>query len=132
MFLDKRNGLVRRIKGARDSIAKIRPRRLSDCLFLNQNPKSINEAKKTVTPSPLCSHRSPNLIDNKIVSSINDKQAFNPKTAEPFGSRPKLGCPVYHNNIMSTLNIHLCPSPIRHVLRLPVWKCCTMHPSEIR
>ena len=33
--------------------------------------------------------------------------------------RPKLGGPVYHNNIVGTLRIHLCPSHIGYVLRLP-------------
>ena len=36
-----------------------------------------------------------------------------------FGTRPKLGGPVYHNNIVGTLKIHLCPSHIGQVLRLP-------------
>ena len=48
------------------------------------------------------------------------QQASNPKIAGSFGSRPKIGGPVYHNNIIvGTLRIHLCPSHIRHVLRLP-------------
>ena len=45
--------------------------------------------------------------------------AFNFKIAESFGSRPKLGGLVYHNNIVGTLKIHLCPSLIGQVLRLP-------------
>ena len=43
---------------------------------------------------------------------------FQPKNAGSFGSRPKLGGPVYHNNIVGTLKIHLCPSHIGQVLRL--------------
>ena len=31
----------------------------------------------------------------------------------------KLGGPLYHNNIVSTLNIHFCPSHIGQVLKLP-------------
>ena len=40
-------------------------------------------------------------------------QASNPKIPESFGD------PVYHNNIVDTLKIYLCPSHIGHVLRLP-------------
>ena len=47
------------------------------------------------------------------------QQASNPKTAESFRSRLKLGGPVHHNNIVGTLKIHLCPLHIGHVLRLP-------------
>ena len=53
----------------------------------------------------------------KITKSL--QQAFNPKIAGSFGSRPKLGGPGCHNNIVITLMIHLCPSHIEHVLRLP-------------
>ena len=42
----------------------------------------------------------------KLTKSL--QQAFNPKIAGTFGLRPKLGGPVYSNNIMSTLKIHLC------------------------
>ena len=49
----------------------------------------------------------------------NLQQAFNPKIAESFGSRPKLGGPVYNNNIVSTLKIYLCLLHIGQVLRLP-------------
>ena len=52
----------------------------------------------------------------KLTKSL--QQAFNPKIAGFFGSRPKLGGPVYHNNIVGTLKIHLCPSHIGQVLRL--------------
>ena len=41
------------------------------------------------------------------------QQAFNPEIAGSFGARPKLGGPVYHNNI------HLCPSHIEQALGLP-------------
>ena len=47
------------------------------------------------------------------------QQAFNPEITGSFGSRPRLGSPVYHNNISSTFKIHLCPSHIEQVLRLP-------------
>ena len=40
-------------------------------------------------------------------------QASNPKIAVSFGGL------VYHNNIVDTLKIYLCPSHIGHVLRLP-------------
>ena len=53
------------------------------------------------------------------LGQIDKKQALNSKIAESFGSRPKLGGPVYHNNIVGTLKIHLCPSHIGQVLRLP-------------
>ena len=53
----------------------------------------------------------------KLTKSL--QQAFNPKNAGPFRSRPKLGGPVYYNNIMGTLKIHFCPSHIGQVLRLP-------------
>ena len=43
----------------------------------------------------------------KLTKSL--QQAFNPKIAGFFGSRPKLGGPVYYNNTMGTLKIHLCP-----------------------
>ena len=46
------------------------------------------------------------------------QQAFNSKIAGSFGLRPKLGGPVYHNNIVQTLTIHLCSSHIGQVLRL--------------
>ena len=53
----------------------------------------------------------------KLTKSL--QQAFNPKIAEPFGSRPKLGGSVYHNNIVGTLKIHLYPLYIEQMLRLP-------------
>ena len=37
------------------------------------------------------------------------QQASNPKIAGSLRFRPKLGGPVYHNNIMDTLKIQLCP-----------------------
>ena len=54
-------------------------------------------------------------------SQLSNKQkslqkAFNPGS---FGSRPKLGGPVVYNNIVGSLKIHLCPSYIGQVLRLP-------------
>ena len=52
----------------------------------------------------------------KLTKSL--QQAFNPKISVSFGSRPKLGGPVYHNNIVGTLKIHLCPSHIGQLLRL--------------
>ena len=54
------------------------------------------------------------------------QQAFNFKIAGSFGLRPRLGGLVYHNNIVCMLKIHLCPSHIGHVLRLPGavrWMC---------
>ena len=36
-----------------------------------------------------------------------------------FGLRPKLGGPVYRNNILGTLKKHLCLPHIGHLLRLP-------------
>ena len=36
----------------------------------------------------------------KLTKSL--QQASNPKIAGTFGSRPKLGGPVYHNNIVGT------------------------------
>ena len=53
----------------------------------------------------------------KLTKSL--QQASTPKIAEFFGSRPQLGCPVYHNKSVGTLKIHLCPSHIVQVLRLP-------------
>ena len=53
----------------------------------------------------------------KLTKSL--QQAFNRRIAGSYGSRPKLGGPVYHNNIAGTLKIHLCPSHIGHVLMLP-------------
>ena len=52
----------------------------------------------------------------KLTKSL--QQASNPKIAGSFGSRPKLGGPVYHNNIVGTLKIHFCPSHVGQVLRL--------------
>ena len=52
----------------------------------------------------------------KLTKSL--QQASNPKIAGSFGSRPKLGGPVYRNNIVGTLKTHLCFSHIRQVLRL--------------
>ena len=34
------------------------------------------------------------------------QQTSNPKIAESFGSKPKLGCQVYHNNIVFTSALH--------------------------
>ena len=53
----------------------------------------------------------------KLTKSV--QQPSNPKIAGFFGSRPKLGGPVYHNNIVGTLKIHLCASHVGQVLRLP-------------
>ena len=47
----------------------------------------------------------------KLTKSV--QQALNP-VAGSFGSRPKLGGPVYH---VCTVKIHLCPSHIGQVLR---------------
>ena len=47
------------------------------------------------------------------------QQASNPKSAGSIGPRPKLGGPVYRNNIVGMLRTHLCPSHIGQVLRLP-------------
>ena len=53
----------------------------------------------------------------KLTRSL--QQASNPKIAGSFISIPKLGDPVYHNNIAGTLKTHLCPSHMAQVLRLP-------------
>ena len=53
----------------------------------------------------------------KLTKSL--QQASNLKIAGSFISRPKLAGPVYHNNIIGTLKIHLCSSHIGQVLRLP-------------
>ena len=53
----------------------------------------------------------------KLTKSL--QQAFNPKIAGFFYSRPKLGGPVYHNNIVGALKTHLCHSHIEQVPRLP-------------
>ena len=53
----------------------------------------------------------------KLTKSL--QQASSHKIAASFRSRPKLGDPVYHNNIAGTLMIHLPPSHIGQVLRLP-------------
>ena len=37
------------------------------------------------------------------------QKAFNPKFAGFVECRPKFGGRVYHNNILGTLRIHLCP-----------------------
>ena len=52
----------------------------------------------------------------KLTKSL--QQAFNPKSVGSFGLSPKLGGPVYHNNIVGTVKIRLCQLHIRHVLRL--------------
>ena len=49
----------------------------------------------------------------KLTKSL--QQAFNRKIAGSFGSRPKLGGPVYH--IVGMLKIHLSSSHIGQVLR---------------
>ena len=49
---------------------------------------------------------------------LTKSQAFNPKIVGTFGSRPKFGDLVYHNDIVGTLKMHLCPSHIGQVLRL--------------
>ena len=36
-----------------------------------------------------------------------------------FQSSPKLGGPVYHNNILGTLKIHFCLLHVGQLLRLP-------------
>ena len=46
------------------------------------------------------------------------QQVSHPKIAGSFGSRPKLGGSVYHDNIVGTFKIYLCSSYIGHVLRL--------------
>ena len=53
----------------------------------------------------------------KLTKSL--QQAFNSKIADSFASKPKLGGPVCHNNTVGTLMLHLCPSHIGQVLRLP-------------
>ena len=68
----------------------------------------------------------------KITKSL--QQAFNPKIAGSFGSRPKLGNPVYHKYIVDMLKIHLCLLYIEQVLRLMVLlarTCCALHPSRL-
>ena len=53
----------------------------------------------------------------KLTKSL--QQASNPKIAGFFGSRPKLGDLVYHNNIVGTLKVHFCPSHSGQVSMLP-------------
>ena len=53
----------------------------------------------------------------KLTKSL--QQAFNPKIADSFASKLKLGSPMYHSNIVGMLMIRLCPSHIGQVLRLP-------------
>ena len=47
------------------------------------------------------------------------QKAFSPLIAGSFRFRSKHGGPVYPNNIVRTSHIHLCPSHIGQVLRLP-------------
>ena len=54
-----------------------------------------------------------------VLLTKSRQQAFNPKIARFFGSKRKLGGSVYHNNIVGTLKIHLGPTHIGHVLKLP-------------
>ena len=53
----------------------------------------------------------------KLTKSL--QQVSNPKMAGSLELRPKLKVPVYHNNIVNTLKIYLCPSHIVQVLWLP-------------
>ena len=46
------------------------------------------------------------------------QQAFDPKIAISFGSRPNFGRPVYQINIVGLVKIHLCLSHFGQVLRL--------------
>ena len=48
----------------------------------------------------------------------SSQQAYTPRIAGSFGPRPKIGGPMYHNNIVGMLKIHLCPSHIGQVLRV--------------
>ena len=54
---------------------------------------------------------------DKLSKSL--QQSFNPKIAQTFGLRRRLGGAVDHNNKMGTLMIHLCSSPMEQVVRLP-------------
>ena len=47
------------------------------------------------------------------------QQAFNPKISGSFELRPRLEGLVYHNNIVGTLQIHLCLPHTGQMLRLP-------------
>ena len=67
------------------------------------------------TVNRVVSGSSPSCV--KLTKSL--QQAFNSKIAGSLGSRPKLGCPVYHDIIVGTLTIYLCPSHIGQVLRKP-------------
>ena len=53
----------------------------------------------------------PNCV--KLTKSL--QRAFNLKIAESFGSRPKPGCHVYHNNIVGILKVRLYPAHIGQV-----------------
>ena len=44
--------------------------------------------------------------------------SFQPLIDWFFGSTPKHEGPLYHNNILATIKIHLCPSHIRQVKKL--------------
>ena len=52
-------------------------------------------------------------IDKKSSTS------FQPLIADSLASRPKIGCLVYHKNIVGPLKIHLCHPHIEQMLRLP-------------
>ena len=71
--------------------------------------------KEAWTVNPAVDRSSSSCV--KLTKSL--QQAFSSKVTGSFGLRPKLGDPVYHNNIMGTLKIRLCPLYIGQVVRLP-------------
>ena len=66
-----------------------------------------------------------------VIMKKSLRQAFNPKIAEFFGSKTKLGGSAYHNNIVGTLKIHLGPTHIGHVVRLPGADSPDVHSSGL-
>ena len=66
-----------------------------------------------------------------VILTKSCQQAFIPKIAGSFGSKPKLEGSVYHNNIVGTLKIHLGPTHIGHVLRLPGADSPDVHSSGL-
>ena len=73
---------------------------------------TVDRAVEGLTPSGL-----------KLTRSL--QQDINPKTALSFGSRPKFGDPVYHNNIVGTLKIHLLLSQVLRLVFIHVLAGCT-------
>ena len=63
----------------------------------------------------------------KLTKSL--QQASNPKVAESFGSRLKLGGPMYHNNIVGLVkDPHL---PVTHCASVKTTRCCRLRPVTL-